>query len=114
MDSKTLKYCLLLATFDISCPNLNDESKENTQSVVSKHVAYIQKLLLAHDILEADEYDDNKGRLPLPTAELSLKHDVAKLSGKLSCCRVICMFVCTYCFKNLEPYTPPELGLTGS
>ena len=101
VDSKTLQtlqYCLHLTRFDILGPSINNEAKENTQSDVSRHAAYIQTLLLAHDISGADVYADvydvyddnesrlNESRLPLPTADLSLAHDVAKISSKYVSC----------------------------
>ena len=86
---QTLQYFLALATFDISCTNISDETKQDTQNVLSRHVTHIQALLLAHnmEISIADKYDMEiykyyMCRLPLPTAELSLKQAITKISGK--------------------------------
>ena len=133
---QTLQFCLDLTAFDISCTNMSNETKEDTKSVLSRHVAHIQTLLLAHDmkISIADEYDmevsiddeydmevsiddeydmeistANKYdmeisiadkydmcRLPPPTAELSLKHDIAKISSK---CMHIYLCLCMFQYK---------------
>ena len=88
---QTLQYFLLLTTFDISCTNTSDEVKQDTRNVLPRHVTHIQSLLLAHnmEISVVDKYD--VCRLPLPTAELSLKHDITKISGKY-------VAMCVQCF----------------
>ena len=90
---QTLQYFLPLTTFDISC---NDEVRDDTLGAVSRPVVYIQILLLAYNIVDflPDKSDDNvehevddsssdtcKCRMPPLTVGMSLKHDVAKLSG---------------------------------
>ena len=57
-------------------------NNEDTRSVLPRHVARIQILLLAHDISCSKADKDDVCRLPLPTAELSLKQNIAKICGK--------------------------------
>ena len=87
---QTLQYCLDLTAFDISCTNTRNETKEDSQSVMSRHVAHIQTLLLAHDMAADELFDVCR----LPTAELSLKRDIAKISGKYAC-SCVCQLIQT-------------------
>ena len=90
---QTLQYFLASTTLDISC----DEANQDTQNIVSRHVTYVQALLLAHDMTTVEYnmgiYDRSLSRLPLPTAELSLKQDITKISGKY-----VCSWPCMYVY----------------
>ena len=100
-----LRYFLALTTFDTFYTEVN----ENIPGTISRHVVYMQILLLAYDIVgflssTSNKCDDDfvhgynynymkhgdmcKDRMPPLTAELSLKHDIARISGKCVLCNI--------------------------
>ena len=75
---QAMKYFLTLTVFDDSCTNMcttNETTEENTVGTVSKHVVYMQMLLLTYGNIPDDGFDLSM------TPQLALKHVVTKITG---------------------------------
>ena len=125
---QALQYFLAWTAFDISCSIGSGERKEDSPV---RHVVYMQALLLAYvrnmsvadkDVTQKydltvdeyyddcqqqgyiDEYRQQGYRLPAPTAELSLKSNIAKILWDASKCVTLCTCVCVCeCVSGLKP-----------